>query len=304
MCLKTRLPRFSLQTKPANQQMMRMPSNASFNFHKMHGAGNDFILIDLRKQQLVLTPELARTMADRHLGIGCDQLLIVYEPLDPTNIARYEILNSDGSHAGQCGNGARCIALYLGMTGEIGDDTFALESPSGLIHIDRCPDGEFEIDMGEPNFEPGVIPVNLRAENGRFQLDSDQGPMEFGAVSMGNPHALLEVDDIANAGLDTTGAWLSQHEIFPRGCNVGFAEIQDRNNIRLRVYERGSGETLACGSGACAAVAILRRENRLAHEVNVLLPGGHLVIKWPGIGSRIRMKGPATHVFRGTVSHE
>ncbi len=281
-----------------------MTNPASIRFHKMQGAGNDFILLDLRQQELTLTPTIAGDLADRRLGVGCDQILIVSPPRDTNTVARYEIVNADGSHAAQCGNGARCIALYLQMNGDISEQKFSLESPSGVILVERCEDGEYEIDMGEPDFDPVAVPINLSASDGRYHLETELGTLEFSAVSMGNPHALLLVSDIDNAPVETTGPILGQDGIFPRGCNIGFAEIQDRNNIRLRVYERGTGETLACGSGACAAVAMLRKEDRLDEAVNVFLPGGHLVIKWPGTGNHIRMKGPAKHVFRGTVSHE
>jgi diaminopimelate epimerase len=276
----------------------------SIGFHKMHGAGNDFVLLDLRHQDLQLTPAMATTLTDRRLGVGCDQILIVFPPADENHIARYEIINADGSQAAQCGNGARCIALYLQMNGDITERKFALESPSGVILVERCNDDEFEIDMGVPDFEPCAVPINLSARDGQYQLESKQGTLNFFAVSVGNPHALLLVPEIDSAPVETIGNFLGQNNIFPRGCNIGFAEIQDRNNIRLRVYERGAGETLACGSGACAAVAMLRKEDRLDETVNVFLPGGHLVIKWPGTGNHIRMKGPATHVFKGTVSHE
>ncbi len=279
-------------------------SPACLSFHKMHGAGNDFVLLDLREQELDIDAGLASRLADRHLGIGCDQLLILRQTQQHGAKLRYEIRNADGSPAGQCGNGARCIALYLAMAGETGNGTMVLESPSGLIQINCCADGEFEIDMGVPAFEPERVPVSLMPQDGSYRLESPWGPLIFAAVSMGNPHALIEVDDIDLAPLETAGAFLSRHEAFPQGCNAGFAQVIDRGNIRLRVFERGAGETRACGSGACAAVAILRRGSRVDDVVNVSLPGGHLVIKWPGTGAKLLMKGPASHVFRGTVSHE
>ena len=277
---------------------------SGFTFHKMHGAGNDFVLLDLREQKLELNPAFVSWLADRRLGVGCDQLLILRQAEHGDSVLRYEIRNSDGSQARQCGNGARCIALYLAMQGEAGDDPLVLESPSGMVSINRCADGEFEVEMGEPAFEPESVPVSMSPENGRYQLDSPWGPLIFGAVSMGNPHALIEVDDIDSAPLATAGAFVSRHATFGEGCNAGFAQVIDRDNIRLRVFERGAGETLACGSGACAAVAILHRAGRVNDVVNVALPGGHLVIKWTGAGAKLRMKGPASHVFKGTVSHE
>lgn len=281
-----------------------MKSLPGIDFHKMHGAGNDFVLLDLRRQQVEVDATLARRLADRHTGIGCDQLLLLQKPLDRGSTVRYEIRNTDGSTAGQCGNGARCIALYLQMNGEAGGGRLRLESPSGPVQVECCADGEFQVDMGEPAFEPELIPISMTSRDGRYRLDSPSGLLEFGVASMGNPHALLEVSDLASAAVESTGSWLGRHAVFPQGCNIGFVQLVDRDAIRLRVYERGTGETLACGSGACAAVAILRRAGRVDQRVNVFLPGGHLVIEWPGPGSGISMKGPAAHVFSGTVSHE
>lgn len=281
-----------------------MTSPTSFHFHKMHGAGNDFVLLDLRQQHIQMDTALASQLADRHLGIGCDQLLLLHAPLHADSAVRYEIRNADGSAAGQCGNGARCIALYLKMNGEAGSGGLRLESPCGPVHVECCPDGEFQVDLGEPAFDPELVPISMISPDGTYRLDAPTGPLEFGAASMGNPHALLEVKDLASAPVAAMGAWLGRHEIFPEGCNIGFVQVLARDTIRLRVYERGAGETLACGSGACAAVAILRRAGRVDQLVNVFLPGGHLVIEWPGAGFAIRMKGPATHVFCGTVGHE
>ena len=190
------------------------------------------------------------------------------------------------------------------MNGATGPAPMVLESPTGTVSVAHCADGQFEVDMGEPAFAAAAVPINMRPRDGRYELESSWGRVQFGAVSMGNPHALVTVEDVASAPLETVGAFISRHSIFPEGCNAGFAEVLNRDNIRLRVYERGAGETLACGSGACAAVAILRRENRVNEAVNVYLPGGHLVIKWPGVGTNIRMKGPAIHVFAGTMTHE
>lgn len=281
-----------------------MTGGIELRFHKMHGAGNDFVLLDLRETDLAIDADRARALADRRLGIGCDQLLILHPPANAGSLARYEIRNADGGPAGQCGNGARCIALYLAMTGEAGDDagdaTFTLDSPSGPVNLRRCADGEFEVDMGEPRFEPARVPVRIEPAAGRYSLASPWGQVEFRAASMGNPHALVVVDDVAAAPLETVGAWLARHEVFPEGCNAGFAEIEDRSRIRLRVFERGAGETLACGSGACAAVAMLRQDDLVGETVDVFLPGGHLVIKWPGTGP-VGMKGPAVHVFNGCL---
>ena len=273
----------------------------SIVFHKMHGAGNDFVLLDLREQDYPLDPKRAGLISDRHRGVGCDQILVVRKPAQPDSVACYEIWNSDGSQALQCGNGARCIGLYLELNGDIDGESFTLESPSGKIAVQRCADGQFEINMGVPDFEPAGVPLNLVPDDGRYRLESPWGQLEFGAVSMGNPHALVLTDDIADVRIQDIGAFISTHDSFPEGCNVGFAQVEDRGKIQLRVYERGAGETLACGSGACAAVAILGQSGRVDDVVDVLLPGGHLVIKWPGNQHPIKMKGPAKYVFRGTL---
>jgi len=279
-------------------------SASGLAFHKMHGAGNDFVLLDLRRQELDLTAKQASRMANRRLGIGCDQLLILHPSDRPDCLLRYEIRNADGSQAGQCGNGARCIALYLHLGGEYREGQLLLESPAGPVRIERCEDGELEVDMGEPRFEPENIPIGIKPADRHYLLDSPGGSIRFLAASMGNPHALIVVDELDNELVETVGPYLGQHDSFPEGCNVGFARLRDRKNLDLRVYERGAGETLACGSGACAAVAMLRLEDKVDETVNVFLPGGHLVIKWLGTGSGVKMKGPATHVFRGRMLNE
>jgi len=274
----------------------------SIVFHKMHGAGNDFVLLDLREQDYPLDPVRAGLISDRHRGVGCDQILVVRKPAQPENVACYEIWNSDGSQALQCGNGARCIGHYLELNGDIDGESFTLESPSGKIVMQQCADGQFEVSMGVPDFEPAKVPLNLVPNDGRYRLESPWGELEFGAASMGNPHALVLIDDLADIRIQDIGAFISTHDSFPKGCNVGFAQVENRGKIQLRVFERGAGETLACGSGACAAVAILGQSGHVDDVVDVLLPGGHLVIKWPGNHQPIKMKGPAEHVFRGTLN--
>lgn len=274
----------------------------ALEFHKMHGAGNDFVLIDARDQGFDIDPERASVIADRHLGIGCDQILVLRRANHAGSSARYEIWNSDGSPAAQCGNGARCVGLYLELRGETSSEPFAVESPSGVVTMQRCEDGEYELDMGVPEFAASKIPVELESTGGLYRLDSRWGRLEFGAASMGNPHALLIVDDISDSKIPAIGAFIGKHEVFPEGCNVGFAQLDDAKRIRLRVIERGAGETLACGSGACAAMAILRRAGLAEETVEVFLPGGCLVIKWRGDSGPLSMKGPAVHVFKGTMN--
>jgi diaminopimelate epimerase len=271
-------------------------------FHKMHGAGNDFVLIDARGRDFTVDPALAATICNRQRGIGCDQILVLRDAAEPENRARFEIWNSDGSPASQCGNGARCIGLYFEMSGDTGSDEFTVESPAGVITMRRCKDEEYELEMGVPSFEPTDIPIKLEPRDGLYQLDSPWGVLEFGAVSMGNPHALVLTRDIDSAEIPEIGAFISKHEVFPDGCNSGFAQLAGPEKIHLRVVERGAGETLACGSGACAAVAILRRAGRVGDVVEVIQPGGRLVIKWRGNQESLAMKGPAEHVFRGIMN--
>lgn len=268
----------------------------------MHGAGNDFVLIDLRRQRFDAGAESARALADRHRGVGCDQILLLHAATDPANLLRYEIWNADGTRAGQCGNGARCVALYVARNGEYPGRPYVLESPAGAVTVRHCDDGEFELEMGVPDFTPARIPVDLPGNDGRYRVDSPWGPLEFGAAWLGNPHALLLRDTLDDPDIPRIGAWLGRQDAFPEGVNAGFAQLRDRGAIDLRVVERGAGETLACGSGACAAVAILRRFGQVDDRVEVFLPGGRLVIQWRGNTAPLSMKGPAKHVFRGIMN--
>lgn len=270
-------------------------------FHKMHGAGNDFVLVDARTRPFSLDPAGAARIADRHCGVGCDQILILRTSARDGCLLRYEIWNADGSPAAQCGNGARCVALYLERSGADLQQPLQVESPAGPVELVRCRDGEYEVTMGVPEFAAERIPLRLPGDGRHYRLDSPWGPLEFGAASMGNPHALLLVDDIESGAIPDIGRYIDGHEAFPDGCNVGFARLESPSRVRLRVIERGTGETLACGSGACAAMAILRRWGRVDDRLEVALPGGRLVIKWRGGVEPLVMKGPARYVFRGTM---
>ena len=271
----------------------------AIGFSKMHGAGNDFVLLDLRAGQIVPDAKLARAMGNRHTGIGFDQLLSIENSAREDCVARYRIWNSDGSLAQQCGNGARCVAAWLLRDGAATPPRFRLDSPAGVIEVDCLSDGRLALDMGSPKFRPAHIPFASAMEHPAYELNTDGEVLRFGAVSMGNPHALIVVDDIAKAPVDEIGPWLQGHASFPEGVNVGFAQIVSRGEINLRVYERGAGETLACGSGACAAVAVLVRQGRLDRCVDVHLPGGTLAIEWPSDSAAVRMAGPASFVFEG-----
>jgi diaminopimelate epimerase len=267
---------------------------------KMHGAGNDFVVIDLRDDGRPLDAALCRALGDRHTGVGCDQVLTIEAPRSAQAVASYRIWNSDGSLARQCGNGARCVAAWLLRDGTATGDRFDVDSPVDTHHVERLPDGCFRIAMGVPRFAPGDVPLRgFDAERNQYVLEYNDAVYAFGAVSMGNPHAVIEVDDVAAAPVDTVGPLLQSLPAFPDSANVGFAQIESRNRVRLRVYERGAGETLACGSGACAAAAILVQRGRVARELTVSLPGGALRIGWPVAGAPITMTGPAAFVFDG-----
>jgi len=272
-------------------------------FSKMHGAGNDFVVLDLRHGAPAPTPALCAQIADRHFGVGCDQILTIEPARSAASVASYRIWNADGSRSGQCGNGARCIAAWLvrdGSAPAAGD--FAIESPAGLHPATRDADGDFVIDMGAPRFEPSEIPLaGLDGARDEYALDVGGRSLRFGAVSMGNPHAVLEVEDVDAADVAGIGALLQRSAAFPESCNVGFAQVLAPDRIRLRVFERGAGETLACGSGACAAAAVLARRGRVdtIAGVAVELPGGQLRIRQAPDTGTIFMGGPAAFVFEG-----
>lgn len=268
-------------------------------FSKMHGAGNDFVVLDLRDGRQPPEADEVRRMADRHRGIGFDQLLTIEPPSSREALASYRIWNADGSIAGQCGNGARCVAAWLQRDGRVPAARFRLDSAAGPIEAEALADGGFILDMGRPRFEPAAIPLRLDGPRPEYALASPWGDLRFGAVSMGNPHAVIEVADLATTDVAAIARWLQAEPVFPEGVNVGFAQWLGTDRIALRVYERGAGETLACGSGACAAVAVLARRGRVARRVAVELPGGRLQIDWPADDAPLRMGGPATFVFEG-----
>lgn len=268
-------------------------------FSKMHGAGNDFVVLDLRGAVAPPDADLCRALADRHTGVGCDQILTVESTSTPGALVRYRIWNADGSASQQCGNGARCVAAWLVRAGVAGD-AFVLESPAGLHAVTREGD-VYRIAMGTPEFAPARIPMaGVDTSQPLYAQPVDGiGALAFGAVSMGNPHAVIEVDDIDAADVARLGRALQASPWFPDSVNVGFAQVLDLDRIRLRVYERGVGETLACGSGACAAVAVLARRGRTGRSVSVSLPGGTLQIDWPDDDATLSMSGPAAFVFEG-----
>jgi diaminopimelate epimerase len=272
----------------------------SLHFTKMHGIGNDFVVLDCRTRPFALDQAQIRHLGDRHVGVGFDQLLTIEPARDASCAFYYGIYNADGSQAKQCGNGVRCVAAWLRRARALDTGAVRLESPSGPVGVELLDDGRVRVDMGEPRFAPADVPLDL-PEMDLYTLQIDGAAVAFGAVSMGNPHAVIEVPDVSLAPLATLGATLSTNGHFPQGCNVGFAQIVDRARIRLRVWERGAGATLACGSGACAAVAVLRQRARLDNEVAVELPGGTLSIAWDGPQHTLWMTGPAEFVFEGDL---
>jgi diaminopimelate epimerase len=270
-------------------------------FTKMHGAGNDVLVFDAPKDGRLPTVAEWRALADRHKGIGFDQAMVIEPPRRAGTHAYYRIFNGDGGEVEQCGNGVRCVASFLFQRGDVKNGEVLLDSPAGLIRA-RIHDASLvSVDMGPPNFDPASLPFEASAEAHVYPLQVAGTEVEIGAVSMGNPHAVLTVASVASAPVDRLGPAIEKHPRFPRRVNVGFMEIVDRSHIRLRVYERGTGETLACGTGACAAVAVGRRHGRLDATVAVELPGGTLEITWNGPGEHIWMKGPAAVSFHGRV---
>jgi diaminopimelate epimerase len=272
-------------------------------FSKMHGLGNDFIVINAIDQQVNLTVSQIRFMADRRFGIGCDQLLLVESPQSAEADFRYRIFNADGGEVAQCGNGARCFARFVRDAGLTDKDTIAVETASGIIYPTLQTDGSVTVDMGRPRFEPAEIPFTAAEQATTYMLPvSDHGKVEIGTVSMGNPHAVMLVDDVDTSPVLELGPVMESHPQFPQRVNVGFMQLCDANHIRLRVFERGSGETSACGTGACAAVVSGIRRGLLDNDVTVTLPGGDLQIRWDGEESSVWMTGPAEHVFDGEIA--
>jgi len=271
-------------------------------FTKMHGLGNDFIVIDAINQAVNLNTQQIQFLADRHFGIGCDQLLLV----EKTNMSdvdfRYRIFNADGSEVEQCGNGVRCFARFVRDKQMTEKDTIAVETASGVVHPTLLSDGNVTVDMGVPRFEPNDLPFNVDHLSTTYPLSlTNEKTIEIGAVSMGNPHAVTVVDDAEQAEVEIFGPMIESHSLFPERVNAGFMQVLNAEYIRLRVYERGVGETKACGTGACAAVVSGIQQGLLKRQVTVRLAGGELKIEWPDDQSSVWMTGPATHVFDGEI---
>lgn len=270
-------------------------------FTKMHGAGNDFVMLDGISQRIKLRPEDIRRIADRRLGIGCDQVLLVEPPGQPEADFRYRIFNADGSESGQCGNGARCFARFVRHRKLTAQRRMVVETSAGLMTLRLRDNHQVDVDMGAPTFDPQAIPFTRGQEAPEYELLVNGDSYRIGALSMGNPHAVLRVNGINDELLRTLGPAIEAHADFPERVNAGFMVVDDPQQIQLRVFERGVGETLACGSGACAAVVYGQRMGWLERRVTVHLPGGKLTVDWPGEGKDVRLTGPTAISFEGGI---
>ncbi|SFP35357.1 diaminopimelate epimerase [Nitrosomonas cryotolerans] len=270
-------------------------------FTKMQGLGNDFVVIDGISQSVSLSLEQVRLLADRHFGIGCDQVLLVEKAIGDADF-RYRIFNADGGEVEQCGNGARCFVRYVHEHGIIHKNEIRVETLSGLITPRLEANGEVSVNMGVPRFEPSEIPFVAEARALSYLLDIEDRQIEASVISMGNPHAVRIIQNIEQAPVRSEGALIECHPRFPKRVNVGYMQIINRNYIKLRVYERGAGETLACGTGACAAVVAGISQNLLEANVTVSTRGGELLIRWDGDNQPVWMTGPAVTVFQGEIS--
>jgi diaminopimelate epimerase len=270
-------------------------------FTKMHGLGNDFIVIDAINQSVSLTAKQVRLLADRHFGIGCDQLLLVEPATSGEADFRYRIYNADGGEVGQCGNGARCFMRFVNEQGLSDKSELYVETAGGPLRLTREADGQVTVNMGVPRLQPGEIPFDAPAYAPLYPLSAAGHELEIAALSMGNPHAVLLVDDIDSAPVAELGPVIESHPRFPERVNAGFMQVVDPQTIHVRVYERGAGETLACGSGACAAVVAGQLWERLDTRVKVFLKGGELMVSWRGKGEPVMMTGPATTVYQGHI---
>ena len=272
------------------------------NFSKMHGLGNDFMVVDNVTQNIFLSRDQIKRLADRHFGVGFDQLLMVEAPYSPDLDFHYRIFNADGNEVEQCGNGARCFARFVRMKGLTNRHKITVSTKGGNMTLYIEKDGQVTVNMGQPILEPKDIPLQANKRELTYILRHQEHTLFMGAASMGNPHCVIEVEDITAAEVHTLGPAVEQHERFPKRTNVGFMQIIDESHIKLRVWERGAGETLACGSGACAAAVVGQLQSKLGRNVKVDLPGGALQIRWQGEGHPVKMTGPAEHVFDGQIA--
>lgn len=268
-------------------------------FTKMHGLGNDFIVFDAPTDAAVPDSNTFRRLADRRTGIGFDQALALLPPREGGTDVYYRIFNADGSEVEQCGNGARCVGKLIAQ--RLSRSQVHMDSLGGRVDVQLRNDGMVSVDMGVPNFDPAALPFEASREADVYPLRIGESELRISAVSMGNPHAVLQVPSVDAAAVDTIGPAVENHSRFAKRTNVGFMQVVNRNHIRLRVFERGVGETLACGTGACAAAAVGQRLGLLGEEVAVDAPGGRMIVRWAGPGQHLWLTGPAVAVFEGTV---
>ena len=270
-------------------------------FTKMHGVGNDFVVFDAPIPASLLDPARLRALADRRTGIGFDQALLLDASRRADSAAHYRVFNADGAEVEQCGNGARCIAALLERRGRARDGELTLESAAGVIRARLAADGAVSVDLGVPDFNPRSLPFDAAAAADSYTLEVGGQRLEIMVVSLGNPHAVVTVASVDDVPVATLGPLIERHPRFPKRVNTGFLEIVSRGEVRLRVYERGAGETLSCGTGACAAVAVAQRRGWLDGRVRVSVRGGELRVNWGGVGEHIWLTGPVQVSFQGQV---
>lgn len=270
-------------------------------FTKMQGLGNDFVVLDGVSQKVSISPAKARKLADRHFGVGCDQVLIVEPPRSPKADFRYRIFNANGDEVEHCGNGVRCFAIFVQQRGLCSKNKIVVETGNGLATLQVLEDKQVRVDMGTPVLEPGQIPFNENSRKLTYALELSDRTLEISAVSMGNPHAVCVVEDVNNYPVEVLGPEIEAHAQFPNRVNAGFLQIESPTKAKLRVFERGVGETLACGTGACAAMVAACQRGLLESKATISLRGGDLQLEWQGEGQPVMMTGPATNVFSGQI---
>jgi diaminopimelate epimerase len=273
-------------------------------FAKMHGLGNDFMVIDAINQDFIANPDLIRQWADRFSGIGFDQMLIVERPDSDQAAFKYRIYNADGSEVSQCGNGARCFARFVREQGMTELDIIPVETNSGLLQLETIDATRVRVNMGVPLFEPGQIPLLADSRQSQYRVELDGRVIPFFALSIGNPHLVMQVEDLDQAAVKTLGPLLESHAMFPQKANIGFMQVIDRENFKLRVFERAVGETRACGSGACAAMIAGVQQGLLENTATAVLAGGDLILEWQGEEKPVMMTGQTAMVFRGEIEYE
>jgi diaminopimelate epimerase len=273
-------------------------------FAKMHGLGNDFMVIDAINQSFIPRPALIRQWADRYQGIGFDQMLVVNRPENDTADFKYGIYNADGGEVAQCGNGARCFARFVREQGLTDLELITVETNAGLLRIEAVDTARFRVNMGIPQFEPEAIPMRSEAVQELYSTDFEGTEISFGAVSIGNPHMVIPVVDVDTAGVETLGPYFETHMMFPERANIGFMQVIDRHSFKLRVFERGVGETRACGSGACAAMVVGVRLDLLDSPASAKLGGGELKLEWQGDANPVMMTGETAMVYQGEIEYE